>query len=1180
MLQSRRVRYALLGACLALLIPTTALAQEGTIAGTVRDEQGGAMPGVTIEATGPALIGTRTTTSDDRGQYRITNLPVGTYTVVFTLSGFQRQQRDNVVLTSGFTANVSPALRVGNFQETVAVTADPPVVDVQNARQAITFSGDQLQELPTARNINSLLALTPGIGSAYRPGTAYGICSGGVGTFCNPGIQGFDQGEELGGSLLASQGQVKVDGMVINSNASLTQSVAGGPIVGMLGGYMADIANAQEISIQLSGALGESETGGATINIVPRTGGNRFAGNFNTTYTRNSWFAKNDGAYENININNLVQYNYDVSGAYGGPILRDRLWFHSVARDQGKKQFPGGGEFFPNLHEGKWGYNYQPDRPAGVLSYTNRWRNANARFTWQATEKNKFNIFWDEQNFCQDPCHGMVATFVAPEAWWSVQVQPNRLQQLSWTNPLTSRILLESRMSITTQDNRTDRHLQYRNPREIPRVAETGTTAGGDAVATRVNNFAGLGGPFALQSGSLNTDLTSPGSRAQRIDSDNYRMNASAAYVTGTHNFKVGYDGAIISQAVFNQANDPRMTYNYTQPTTTVCNPFVNPALTACGNTHLGNQFVGPQFDTFEEQNNYYRRPRPSSVVINTGAGKVAERLNTHAFFAQDQWTFKRLTLSGALRYDRATSHYGSTCVGPDVFVPADLAFCTGEHDGVSFNDVSPRWGVVYDLFGTGRTAIKFNYGKYLGQAALTGVYANANPARRTVNSVTVNWDDLNGNRIVDCDIAGMLEAARSRHANGITNPNTVSGGPECASFTAGSETQRFGRNPFVLDAEGSLPGLGLTQCGLTFGVRPEVLDYCAAYGESLIDGWGRRDYRWQSGLGIQHELLPRLSVEVTWNRRRTSNVMVTDRLNQGCDRFLAGTDVRTCNEMFLNYTHPDYHFYSYVAPQDPRLPGGGGYRVTGLNTGNNAQTATGPQVQTFMEERKSTWHGIDTNFVWRGPRGLRLNGGTSSGYSNLNTCYAELDNPNVRGRDGDYRGGCDSLSPWNTRINGTVSFVIPWVDVLTSGVFQGFRGVSRSANVQDVHKSQVQWEPGSVSRLNDACRAPVAVEGTGCFGVDRNTATQDINVLMPNELFGERIMLFDLKLAKNIRFAGRRLTVGVDVFNVLNSDAITGYNNTYILPQDLEEGDVNPWGEPTSLVSPRFAQFSLQFDF
>jgi hypothetical protein len=232
------------------------------------------------------------------------------------------------------------------------------------------------------------------------------------------------------------------------------------------------------------------------------------------------------------------------------------------------------------------------------------------------------------------------------------------------------------------------------------------------------------------------------------------------------------------------------------------------------------------------------------------------------------------------------------------------------------------------------------------------------------------------------------------------------------------------------------------------------------------------------------------------------------------------------------------------------------------------------------MDERRSTWHGIDTNFVWRGPGGLRLNGGTSSGYSRLNTCYAELDGPDTRGRDGDYRGGCDAVSSWNTRINGTVSYVIPWIDVLTSGVFQGFRGVERSANVQDVHKSQVVWEPGSVSRLNDACTGTVAAEGFGCFGVGRDDANLDIDVLMDNELFGERIMLFDLKVAKNFRFGNRRVTVGVDIFNVFNSDAIDDYNDDYELPENLAPGQENPWGTPTGLVTPRFAQFSLQFNF
>ena len=122
------------------------------------------------------MIGVRTTVSDDRGQYRITNLPVGAYTVVFSLAGFQRQQRDNVVLTTGFTAPVNATMSVGGLQDTVTVTGETPTVDVQNARQVASFEGADIRELPTTRNIRSVLTLTPGL-------TATGLgadCVGGL----------------------------------------------------------------------------------------------------------------------------------------------------------------------------------------------------------------------------------------------------------------------------------------------------------------------------------------------------------------------------------------------------------------------------------------------------------------------------------------------------------------------------------------------------------------------------------------------------------------------------------------------------------------------------------------------------------------------------------------------------------------------------------------------------------------------------------------------------------------------------------------------------------------------------------------------------------------------------------------------------------------------------------------
>src|SRR5690606_22149905 len=98
----------------------------------------------------------------------------------------------------------------------------------------------------------------------------------------------------------------------------------------------------------------------------------------------------------------------------------------------------------------------------------------------------------------------------------------------------------------------------------------------------------------------------------------------------------------------------------------------------------------------------------PNTVTFLTGPGTLKDRVSYTAFYAQDQWTLQRLTLSGALRYDHATSAYGETCVGPDLYVPVQAdggtSYCTPDTDGVGFDNLTPRWGAAYDIFGTGRT--------------------------------------------------------------------------------------------------------------------------------------------------------------------------------------------------------------------------------------------------------------------------------------------------------------------------------------------------------------------------------------------------------------------------------------------------------------------------------------------
>ena len=1129
---------AMLGVLLTL--PALAYAQEGAIAGIVRDASDAVLPGVVVEVASPALIEkVRSTITDGRGQYRITALPIGTYTVTFSLASFNNVRREGIELTSGFTAPVDARMTVGNITETITVVSASPTVDVQTARQVTVFTGNDLRDLPTSRNLSSIMHLVPGI--TMQTGVLNadaGICVGGIGVWCSPNAYGFNAHNSALDTDGLRQGRILVDGMVLNT--------ASNPITGAGGGYIADVTNVQEVSFNLSGALGESETGGTSINIVPRTGGNRYAGNYSTTYTRNSWFDVNNETNTSVTVSNLVQYNYDVAFAFGGPVRRDTLWFYSVARSQGKEQIGGGGSIYPNLNLGKWGANYQPDRSQEALTYKNRWRNVNTRLTWQASTKNKFNVFWDEQDSCQDPCQGTVASYWSPESQWSVHTQPNRLMQVSWTNPYTNRLLFEGGVNIVMQRYNFTSKIDYDNPQEIPNIQELGDTAGGDSVATRLNQTAGgIFGP--LQSGSLYS--------GNRDNYDNYRTRLSASYVSGAHNAKIGWDGRSYWQTQNVVVNQPRMRYTYTTPGAT-CYNAANPAASTCGNTSM--YYASDPF-------NQTRRPVPTSVEINVGDRNYDERVWTNSFYIQDQWTMRRLTLSGALRYDHARSSYGETCVGPDVFVP--VGYCTPASDGVSFHDITPRVNASWNIFGDGKTALKFNAGKYLGAAGFQDVFSNANPGRRTQNTMSRNWDDLNGNRRPDCNFTDP--AAHSTF------------GDTCGAVTNLQTFRRFGADPYKLDETGDAIGLQTTHCGRDeAGIPQAVKDYCARAGQNLLSGWGKRRSEWQYGIGVQREILTRLSAEVTFNQRFYQNQTLTDTLGVGCDLYAANTE--QCISDVANLRSPQYSFYSVRAPLDPRLPNGGGYLINGLVDRNTAAALSGPEAIVAVPYQYG-WRGIDTNFVYRMRGGIRINGGTSTGKSFRDLCDFEINQPSQRQRDGGQGPSCMVWRPWQTNVRGSATYTIPWADVLASVVFQSRPGVEKTATITYTYRDVI-WAPGSEWRATNTTGCPTTgatAAPVGCIYGALNNNNITVNALDFSDMWGERLTLFDLKLGKNFRFANRRLNIGVDVFNLFNSDAIDSYNPTFTVDNPATPAvEVNNWGNATSLVSPRFTQLTIQFDF
>ena len=1172
----RGVLRSLLLIAAVLLSPGSAFAQVGSIAGVVRDTSGSVVPGVNVEVTSPALIEkVRSTVTDNDGRYQIPALPVGTYTVTFALSGFSTVKRDNIAITSDFTAPVNAQMAVGNIAETVVVTAVSPAVDVQNARVQTVFQGDEVANLPTERDLAGLMNLVPGL----TPNPGNGICNGGIGIFCNPLAPAFNSHVSGNDTDGLNQGRIMVDGMSINRGGS-AQGI--NLNTGVTNGISIDTANVQEVAFTLSGALGESETGGASINIVPRTGGNRFTGEYFSSYTGTRLFDRNRGTRlsDTPDTQEYIK-DYDVNGAFGGPIKRDRFWFYLQGRKRGDEQYPNGGTVpgFANLNEGKFAANYVPDRARGWLTFSNEYKNANARLTWQATQRNKINIYWDEQDACTNPCHGMINIVDSPEAYFTLQNRPNRLQQISWTNPFTNRMLFEAGLSVVATHQDSTKHRDFPNDRTIPRVCESGPTAGRDDVDVKVNQTitnatnGGLGNCnvfTTMNSGSINDSF--PGAVPNTLTNDDtYRSRASASYVTGSHNAKIGFEGAYFAEKIRNETNDLRLSYRYLTPDATCLDQLATNRW-ACGNMTLYYAATDPQ-------NIINMRPRPVAFEMNTGVGTTDERVWFGALYLQDQWTVDRFTFNGAVRYDHAESRYGETCIGPDKFVPIQTDgknfWCSTPSDGVSYHDFTPRWGLAWDVFGDGKTSVKWNMGKYLQSAGFGGIYTDNNPTRRSTNQLNRGWDDVNGNRIVECDF--FNPAPHVGPTGDICGTMLQTTGAQAGLPT--TQFLQFGRPPNATQLAN--PD---SFCGRTENSSVLHQQYCDASGQNLMSGWGTRRAEWQFGLGIQHELLPRLSGEVTYNYRKYQNLTDQDLLGRGCDYFLAG-DPDACFDDLLAFKSPNYDFFSIVAPPDSRLPDGGGYTIKGLANQNIRGNLPGSgNVTTIQKSLEYSWSGIDTNFVYRGPGGLRVSGGTNTGGSDRNTCAVDGDNPNVKGRVGNlYGGGCVIDNPWQTRVRANASYTIPWVDVLLGVVYQSNPGSQLAANWNAPFTAAI-WEPGDADRATSG----------GFFGTSTTTfnATQTVNLLDTGDVFGERVSLWDVNLQKNIRFAGKRVNFGVQIYNVFNSDAATGYTQTYTATQ-LPNGtwveddpatpnivEVNNWGNITQIVNPRFARVSVAVHF
>jgi hypothetical protein len=1029
---------------LVVLIPALAGAQgaltRGTLTGTVRDAAGAVLPGVTVEAASPALIEkVRTAVTDGSGIYRIVNLDPGTYALTFTLQGFNQIKREGIELIGSATLTISIDMRVGDIQEVVNVSGESPVVDVQSTRREAVIEGDVITTLPGTRSTGSLITMIPGVetfGAALNP---------------SPGLVFFFA---RGGPN--SEGRFNMSGMPV-SNA-----FAGG------GGssLVYDTVNVEEIAFTVAGGMGETDVGGPLLNIIPRSGGNTFQGQAFTNFSNDRLRGDNltseltaPAPGPNLRETPGIIKAYDANISYGGPIVRDRLWFFGSYRRLNSETAVEGVVGNANAFDlSRW--DWAPDNSVTARSSTGRQMYI-GRLTAQVAQKHRASINFEYQKRCDgtplrvdtDGCHKRGANWVAagatssPEAALNYLDVPYTVLQGRWTNPMTTRLLLEAGAT----------YFSYEHAGGFLSLPPDGIfDIGVTEASTAINPMTGM--QYAPRSNYTYRALSEY--REDTASPNNW--NASLSYVTGSHSMKAGYQGAYQAASTIRRSNPSLLSYNF-------------------------NQGV------------------PTTFTVRIPDWGTADRTWTQSFFVQDTWTRGRLTLQVALRYDRAYSYSPEGRSGTDTAAPQlglDSIVFPRTSSVDAFNDITPRFGAAYDLFGTGKTAIKFSGGRYLGAATNGLAYTRNNPAVRTVSSVARGWTD-DGDRVVECNLAILT-------ANG-----------ECASLT----------------------GNNLNFGGLSGNITQVNQD--------TLKGWGARDYDWQWSVGVQQEVLPRVSADVAYSRRSFHSFTVTDNIARDPSQ---------------------YDAWTVVAPSDPRLPEGGGYPIsiytpTAVAANTPAQNYITWETD-FGPARSSYWQGVDFTVNARMRQSLTLQLGTNTGRKIDDTCDTAvlIDSPDPR--------NCRDENPYQTTVRGLASYMIPRVDVLVSAAIRSQPPLLRTAN-WNLPNSPTACGGCTLTVQNLLGRLPVGSTATGTTAI----------ALLDNDhrLYADnRRTQVDLRVAKVFRFGKTRVDVGVDGENLLNTNYTTAYEGTYQFDRPDRTGDESggTWGNPTAIYTPRYARLNFTVSF
>jgi hypothetical protein len=950
----RRIGRSALIAVAGLIVLSTSARAQSAIAGVVRDSSGGVLPGVTVEASSDALIEkSRSATTDGQGQFRIVDLRPGKYVVTFSLSGFQSVRREGIDLPTNFTATVSADLQVGSLEESITVSGDSPVVDTHTAVHSQVLNRETLDAIPTGHTTWAIGQLIVGVN----------LSAPDVG-----GSAGMQQTYMSTHGMATANTIVQIDGLMVNGLQSD-------------GGVQAysDQGAQEEVSYQTAGAGADVSGGGVRVNIVQRAGGNTFTGSLFTDYRPGQWQA--DNLTDRLKATGLkavgkIDRIYDIDGGEGGPIAKDRLWFFSSGRFY-RVNAPIADTFYA---DGRQGIDDQYSE------------NALVRLTWQVSPRVKYQMHYERINKFRG--HAMTAGTDPDTASlrWGFPVNYQATAKLSST--VTSRLLMEGGFST---------YMAYNNQHYQPGVEQTEFSPEWYARASRVD---------------LNL-VTRTTAGTSEIDSrpERYYAQASASYVTGSHNIKVGF------------------LQNF--------------------GTFRHGEFANA--DLYQQ----YRNGVPDSVLVRNTPLDYAERLNADfGVYGQDSWTLRRLTLNAGLRWEYLNAQVSDEESPAGRFAPA--RHFDRIPDLPNWKDLAPRFSVVYDVFGNSKTAVKFLANRY-NQARTTGFAANYNPLASV--TATLRWTDLNKDDI----------------AQGTLN---------CQYQSAG--------------------------CEIDYSTLPANFGTLAL---TTPDPNLKRPYDLETGLDVQHQLLPRLSLSGAWYR---------------------GAFHRLPLSYNTQTTFSDYAAVSIFNPID-------GTPITVYNLNPAKASALAILDTSAGSDRQQTYNLYQMEFRTRLTGAATFFGGISAERT-LNVKCDGPDNPNLLRFCDDGENGLPFLK--SLKLAG--SYGLPW-GVQVSGAFQSQQGATTTGGVT--------YAITRTTRYPTNCPAPCPSGGLVLPSLTQSTLT--VSLLPQGAFFAERINQLDLRASKTFKLNRVTVQPTIEAFNVTNADSITAYRSVsyatsaYLQPSATLQGRI-----------------------